>query len=116
MTSSRVPASSGHPPTTDQIAQCVLRLRGHSVLLDADLAVMYGVETKQLVRAVKRNQARFPDDFMLRLTKEEFDSLRCQAGTSSRWGGRRYAPYAFTEQGVAMLSSARGHVRQLAAS
>ena len=66
---------------------------------------MYGVETKQLVRAVKRNRARFPDDFLLRLTKEEFDNLRCQVGTSSVWGGRRYPPYAFTEQGVAMLSS-----------
>lgn len=73
-------------------------------MLDADLAVLYGVETKVLVQAVKRNINRFPGDFMFQLTDEEFENLRSQFVTSS-WGGRRYTPYAFTEQGVAMLSS-----------
>ena len=74
-------------------------------MLDADLATLYGVETGALVRAVKRNIDRFPEDFMFQLSTEEFRNLRCQTGTSSSWGGRRYPPYAFTEQGVAMLSS-----------
>jgi hypothetical protein len=67
-------------------------------MLDSDLAELYGVETKALVRAVKRNSERFPVDFMVQLTKEEFDNLKYHFGTS-RWGGRRYLPYAFTEQG-----------------
>lgn len=75
------------------------------MLLDADLAELYGVETKAFVRAVKRNTERFPADFMFQLSPEKFEDSRCQFGTSSSWGGRRYAPYAFTEQGVAMLSS-----------
>jgi hypothetical protein len=70
-------------------------------MLDNDLAARYGVETKMLVRAVKRNLERFPDDFMVQLTKEEFDNLKYHFGTA-RWGGRRYLPYAFTEIGVAM--------------
>jgi hypothetical protein len=79
-------------------------LRGERVLLDADLAELYGVETKTLNRAVKRHRDRFPHDFMFQLTGEEAGNLRYQIGTSS-WGGRRYLPQAFTEQGVAMLSS-----------
>jgi len=74
------------------------------VLLDADLAELYGVETKTLNRAVKRHRDRFAHDFMFQLTEEEAGNLRYQIGTSS-WGGRRYLPQAFTEQGVAMLSS-----------
>lgn len=89
----------------ERIERAILLVRGHKVMLDADLAALYGVETKVLVQAVKRNLARFPEDFMFRLTKEEFDALRSQSVTSSSWGGRRYPPYAFTEQGVAMLSS-----------
>jgi hypothetical protein len=89
----------------ERIERSILLIRNHKVLLDADLAALYGVDTKMLVRAVKRNANRFPEDFMVQLTKEEFDNLRCQLGTSSQWGGRRYSPYAFTEQGVAMLSS-----------
>ncbi|HEY2512130.1 MAG TPA: ORF6N domain-containing protein [Polyangiaceae bacterium] len=89
----------------DRIASAILLLRREKVMLDADLAALYGVETKALVRAVKRNIERFPEDFMFQLTKSEFDNLRCQAGTSSSWGGRRTAPYAFTEHGVTMLSS-----------
>ncbi len=79
-------------------------IRGKKVMFDFDLAELYGVETKQLKRAVQRNITRFPDDFMLQLNLIEYKILRCQFGTSS-WGGRRYFPYAFTEQGVAMLSS-----------
>ncbi len=70
-----------------------------------NLAELYGVETKFLVRAVKRNLSRFPADFMFQLNQKEFENLRFHFGTSSQWGGRRYFPYAFTEQGVAMLSS-----------
>ncbi len=83
----------------------ILLIRGEKVMLDADLAELYRVETKMLVRAVKRNIDRFPPDFMLQLNKEEFENLKFHFGTSSQWGGRRYPPYAFTEQGVAMLSS-----------
>lgn len=97
----------------ERIEAAILKLRGQRVLIDSDLAVFYGVETKALVRAVKRNIERFPSDFMFQLTKGEFDALRRRIGTSnlksqtgaSSWGGRRYRPYAFTEQGVAMLSS-----------
>ena len=89
----------------ERIERSILLIRGQKVMLDADLANLYQVETKVLVRAVKRSINRFPPDFMFQLTKVEFANLRCQFGTSSFWGGRRYAPYAFTEQGVAMLSS-----------
>ncbi len=82
----------------------IMLLRNQKTLLDADLAELYGVPTKVLLQAVKRNLERFPDDFMFQLTVQEFSHLRSQSVTSS-WGGRRYAPYAFTEQGVAMLSS-----------
>jgi len=88
----------------ERITKTILFIRGEKVLLDADLAALYGVDTATLVRAVKRNIERFPDDFMLQLTEEEWANLRSQIGISNSWGGRRYAPYAFTEQGVAMLS------------
>jgi phage regulator Rha-like protein len=91
------------PP--ERIERSILLIHSHKVMLDADLAALYGVETGQLVRAVKRNISRFPHDFMFELSKDEFENLRCHFGTSSHWGGRRYPPYAFTEQGVAMLSS-----------
>jgi len=91
----------------ERIQQCIYLVRRQKVMLDSDLAKLYCVETKALVRAVKRNIDRFPDDFMFQLTAEEHHAfLRCQFGTSKRGsGGRRYLPYAFTEQGVAMLSS-----------
>jgi hypothetical protein len=89
----------------ERIMRSILLIRGEKVILDADIADLYGVETGMLVRAMKRNLDRFPPDFMFQPSKVEFDNLRCQFGTSSSWGGRRYAPYAFTEQGVAMLSS-----------
>jgi hypothetical protein len=89
----------------ERIEQSILWIRYHRVMLDAHLAALYGVETKQLIQAVKRNIFRFPSDFMFQLSKEEFENLRYHFGTSSQWGGRRHPPYAFTEQGVAMLSS-----------
>ena len=89
----------------ERIEQCIFLMRGQKMLLDSDLALLYQVETKSLTRAVKRNIERFPDDFMFQLTDDEFADLRRQFGTSSSWGGRRYPPHAFTEQGVAMLSS-----------
>jgi len=90
----------------ERIQNCIFLIRGEKVMIDSDLASLYGVETKTLNRAVKRNLDRFPEDFMFQLSKEELENLRCQIGTSSlEYGGRRYLPYAFTEQGVAMLSS-----------
>ncbi|MCX5687791.1 MAG: ORF6N domain-containing protein [Candidatus Omnitrophica bacterium] len=86
------------------IEQKIFMIRGHKVMLDRDLAKLYGVETKVLIQAVKRNIERFPEDFMFQLTEDEFNNLRSQFVTSS-WGGTRYLPYVFTEQGVAMLSS-----------
>jgi hypothetical protein len=86
------------------IVNKIYHIRGQKVMLDRDLAEMYEVETKQLKRQVVRNIERFPEEFMFELTKEEFDDLRSQNGTSS-WGGTRYLPYAFTEHGVLMLSS-----------
>jgi len=90
-----------------RVERAILMIRGHRVLLDADLAEMYGVDTREVVQAVKRNVGRFPDDFVFRLTIDEFEGLRSQAVISKPTGrgGRRAAPYAFTEQGVAMLSS-----------
>jgi phage regulator Rha-like protein len=85
------------------ITSKIYLIRDRKVMLDADLAELYGVATGNLNKAVKRNIARFPEDFMFQLTKEEFNNLVFQIGTSS-WGGRRIPPYAFTEQGVAMLS------------
>ena len=94
------------PALAVQVEQRIFRIRGQQVMLDAHLAGLYGVETKALNRAIKRNQERFPEDFMFQLTTDEENVLRCQTGTSKpRRGGRRYLPYVFTEQGVAMLSS-----------
>ena len=97
----------------------ILVLREQRVMLDADLAQLYGVETKVLVQAVKRKLTRFPADFMFQLSAEEFAALRSQTVTSNTGqnpgrGGRRSAPYAFTEQGVAMLSSVLGSPRAIA--
>jgi hypothetical protein len=89
----------------ERITAAIHVVRGYRVMLDADLANLYEVETKALIRAVKRNAERFPRDFMLQLSAQEFANLRYQSGTSSSWGGRRHRPFAFTEQGVAMLSS-----------
>jgi hypothetical protein len=102
------------PVPAERIEPRILLVRAQRVMLDADLAALYGVPTKALNRAVKRNPGRFPGDFMFQLTKAEAEHLRRRSGTSSSasprdaadgWGGRRYLPYVFTEQGVAMLSS-----------
>ncbi|MFA5340101.1 MAG: ORF6N domain-containing protein [Candidatus Omnitrophota bacterium] len=86
------------------VQQKIYFIRGKKVILDRDLAVLYGVETKALIQAVKRNKERFPSDFMYQLTNKEVAILRSQFVTS-RWGGTRYSVRAFTEQGVAMMSS-----------
>jgi hypothetical protein len=82
----------------------IFYIRNEKIMLDSDLAELYGVETKRLNEQVKRNLNRFPEDFMFRLTKSEFENLKSQFATSS-WGGRRTLPFAFTEHGVLMLSS-----------
>jgi len=92
-------------PLPERIQQHIMLIRGEKVMLDVHLALLYDVETRALIQAVKRNIDRFPDDFMFQLTNAEFDGLKSQNVISSYWGGRRYTPYAFTEQGVAMLSS-----------
>lgn len=104
--------------SVEQIESLILTIRGKQVMLDRDLARLYGVETKRLNQQVQRNIERFPEDFMFQLTKEEFESLRSQFATSNAYlsdltsqivisnkrGGQRYLPYAFTENGIAMLS------------
>jgi hypothetical protein len=87
-------------------------IRGQKVMIDNDLALLYGVETRRLNEQVKRNIARFPEDFMFQLVKEEFEILKSQFATSS-WGGRRKLPYAFTEHGVLMLSSVLNYERAI---
>lgn len=94
------------PLQPERIEQAVLLIRSQRVLLDRDLAALYGVETKNLNKAVQRNLDRFPADFMFQLTADEAEALRFQFGTSKDGrGGRRYLPYVFTQEGVAMLSS-----------
>jgi hypothetical protein len=90
--------------SVETVAKRILYVRGLKVMLDSDLAELYGVKTKELNKAVQRNKNRFPADFMARLTPVEVQNLRFQIGTSSFHGGRRYAPYAFTQEGAAMLS------------
>jgi len=91
------------PVTIEVVQKRIHLIRGQKVMLDSELAELYGVETKALNRAVRRHASRFPDDFILHLNDKEIANLRCQIGTSSfTYGGRRYRPYAFTEQGVAM--------------
>ena len=87
-----------------KIASRIYEIRNQRIMLDRDLAELYGVETRNLKRQVNRNKDRFPKDFMFELTREELNDLRSQIGTSS-WGGSRYLPYAFTRDGILMLSS-----------
>jgi ORF6N domain len=104
------PVPTSHSPIGSQIHL----LRDQRVMIDSDLAELYGTQTKVLVQAVKRNLARFPSDFMFQLNPEEFNSLRSQFVTSNVGrGGRRTPPYAFTEQGVAMLSTVLGSARAI---
>ena len=92
--------------SVEEVGHRIHVVRGLKVMLDTDLAEIYGVETKALNRAVRRNQARFPEDFMFQVTAQEAAALRCQIGTSKRdRGGRRYLPYVFTEYGAVMLAS-----------
>lgn len=95
------------PTISAETIECkIFLVRGHKVMLDSDLAALYGVPTKILVQAVKRNARRFPTDFMFQMKNQEVADLRSQFVTSRlEHGGRRYDPYAFTEQGIAMLSS-----------
>ena len=89
-----------------EISSKILTLRGQQVMLDRDLAELYGVKTKVFNQAVKRNQKRFPSDFMFQVTEEEYQHLRSQIVTSNKGrGGRRYLPFVFTEQGIYMLAS-----------
>jgi hypothetical protein len=99
----------------ERIERVILMIRGEKVMLDADLASLYGVTTKRLNEQVKRNIDRFPDTFMFQLTKAEFDGLKSQIATSS-WGGRRKLPYVFTEHGVVMLASVLNSAIAVAAS
>jgi hypothetical protein len=89
----------------ERIGPMIRTIRGQKVLLDEDLAKIYGVDTGALNRAVIRNRKRFPADFMFRLTRDEFENLRCQIGISSSHGGRRFLPYAFTEKGAVMAAN-----------
>ena len=100
----------------EDISRAILVVRGHKVLLDAELAALYGVDTRVLIQAVKRNRERFPADFMIELTATEWAALRSQIVTLKRGRGqhRKYLPYAFTEQGVAMLSSVLKSARAIA--
>jgi hypothetical protein len=105
--------------SVEAIEMRILLVRGQKVMLDADLASLYGVRTKALVQAVRRNPGRFPQDFMFQLAEQEVAILRSQIVTSrsvlrSAWGGRRSAPHAFSEQGVAMLSSVLRSPRAIA--
>jgi len=87
----------------DRIRNDILTIRDVQVIIDSDLAEMYGVSTSRLNEQVKRNKERFPEDFLFQLSKQEWDILKSQFATS-RWGGRRKLPYVFTEQGIASLS------------
>lgn len=89
----------------DQIEPLIHAIRGESVILDSDLAALYDVPTRILNQQVKRNRARFPGDFCFQLTREEFENLKCQFGTSSSYGGRRHLPYVFTEHGAIMAAN-----------
>ena len=99
-----MPPSSNLP--VSEISHSIVLIRGQRVMLDSTLADLYGIETRTLVQAVVRNLGRFPEDFCFRLDSKDVQDLRSQfVMSSSGWGGRRNAPYAFTEQGIAMLSS-----------
>ncbi len=102
-------------PQSEDLASAIFLIRGQRVMQDADLAMVYGVETRILNLAVKRNVSRFPEDFMFQLTKEEFENLRSQSEIS-RWGGRRHLPFVFTEHGAVMMASLLNSPRAIEAS
>lgn len=94
-----------HHPVRLAPQEAIIRLRGHAVIIDSDLATLYGVTVKRLNEQVKRNADRFPDHFVFRLTEAEWEHLRSQFATSKKRGGRRYTPYAFTEHGAIMAAT-----------
>lgn len=97
---------NSHPPVpVESISSRIFLVRGQKVMLDSDLAELYGVKTERLIQQVHRNIARFPEKFAFRLTHEEFSDLTLQSARSRSWGGRRTIPYVFTEHGAVMLSS-----------
>jgi cell division septum initiation protein DivIVA len=98
--------------SVEKIESRIFVIRGQKVMLDADLAELYGVETKRLNEQVRRNSERFPEDFMFQLTAEEFENLKSQFATSS-WGGRRKLPFAFTEHGAIMAASVLNSTRAI---
>ena len=100
----------------ERVEQAILVIRGEKVILDMELANLYGVETRSLIQAVKRNTKRFPKDFMFQLTRTEFDSLRSQFVISKGRGGRRFLPYAFSEHGAIMAANVLNSERAVAAS
>lgn len=102
-------------PLPVQVENMIYLIRGHRVMLDNDLAVLYGVETRRLNEQVKRNSQRFPKDFMFQLTREEYENLKSQNATSS-WGGRRTFPFVFTEHGAIMLASVLNSAQAISAS
>ncbi|HYJ89272.1 MAG TPA: ORF6N domain-containing protein [Pyrinomonadaceae bacterium] len=99
-----------------RVADVILVIRDENVILDTDLALLYGVETRALIQAVKRNDRRFPLDFMFQLTRKEFDALRSQFVISKGRGGRRHLPYAFTEHGAIMAANVLNNERAVEAS
>jgi hypothetical protein len=106
-----------HLISPQSIENRILLIRGRNVMIDQDLALLYGVNTGQLTRQVRRNIERFPDDFMFQLDVSEYESLKCQFGISKKGrGGRRYNPYAFTQEGVAMLSTVLSSERAILVS
>lgn len=98
------------------VSQCILKLRGQPIILDKDLAGLYGVTTKALLQALRRNRDRFPDDFAFQLNDLEWANLRSQFVTSSTWGGRRYLPWAFTEFGALQVANVLTSGRAVAVS
>ena len=100
----------------ERIENAILLIRGEKVIMDTELAALYGVETRSLIQAVKRNRERFPPDFMFQLTRKEFDALRSQFVISKSRGGRRYLPYAFTEHGAIMAANVLNSDRAVQAS
>jgi hypothetical protein len=105
-----------HEISTSEIRNLIHHIRGKAIMLDYDLAALYEVETGVLKRAVRRNIERFPDDFMFELNKTEYESLRCQIGILKRGEHSKYLPFAFTEQGVAMLSGVLNSRRAILAN
>ena len=100
-----MPSAKHEIVAAEHITRSIFTVRGQKVMLDGDLAALYGVEVKRLNERVRRNRERFPPEFMFQLTRQEYGNLRSQSATSKPHGGRRYLPYAFTEHGAVMLAT-----------